>query len=265
MNYISSFLTHWVGRSCSSDDERYDILISKILYRRELLFSYNPIPFTSRYGGLRTKDSWGINMVCFTDMPLSMSEEHCNKYSRFGIAFHKAPLANCLVCPVAYSLNPFIYEAYSFLYHTALGLKHLTDGATMQEGPKTGKQFSYDTFMQKLHVFLLWFQDYAPSEFPNVEGSLLGTPEQYEFFADKKVYYYEREWRAVYREGDKFGWVSEHEGNEYFRFHESSVAYLICPEAFCKRAAEGLQMIFEPSCRPKVLPFEELVTGQWDA
>lgn len=264
MKHISSLLTHWVGKNCTTDEERYDILLKKILAPRELLFSYNPIPFSSKYGGLRTKNVWGAEMVCFTDMPLSMSEEHCKKYSRFGVAFRKAPLANCLVCPVAYTLNPFISEAYSFLYQTALGLKHVTDGATMQEGQHAGKQFSYDMYMQKLHHFLLWVQDHSPAEFPYQEGTLLASPEQAAFFDDKGSYYYEREWRAIYRPGDRFVWVSTHDGKAYFRFHESSVQYVICPDAFFERAKQDVNAMFEHSCRPDVLPFENLVTGLWD-
>jgi len=264
MKHVSSCLTHWVGRNCTSDSDRCEILLEKILPSRELLFSYNPIPFSSHYGGLCAKDAWGTKMVCFTDMPLSMSEDHCNKYSRFGIAFHKAPLANCLVCPVAYTLNPMIYEAYSWLFHTALGLKHLTDGAIMKDGLHAGKAFSYDTFMQKLHHFLLWTQDYSSADFPFLFDSLLSTVDQNNYFDDNTAFYYEREWRAVYRPGDGFVWVSVHDGEAYFCFAESSVKYLICPAAFCGATEAAVQGSFPTDSRPAVVAFEDLASGTYD-
>jgi hypothetical protein len=42
-------------------------------------------------------------MVCFTDVPLRHSNEHCNRYGRFGIAFHKLKMMNVGAQPVFYA------------------------------------------------------------------------------------------------------------------------------------------------------------------
>lgn len=42
-------------------------------------------------------------MVCFTDVPLSHSIQHCQLYGRFGIAFHKLKLMNVGAQPVFYA------------------------------------------------------------------------------------------------------------------------------------------------------------------
>lgn len=42
-------------------------------------------------------------MVCFTDVPLRHSSEHCKRYGRFGIAFHKLKLMNVGAQPVFYA------------------------------------------------------------------------------------------------------------------------------------------------------------------
>lgn len=42
-------------------------------------------------------------MVCFTDVPLRHSSEHCKRYGRFGIAFQKLKLMNVGAQPVFYA------------------------------------------------------------------------------------------------------------------------------------------------------------------
>jgi len=263
MKHISSLLTHWADKSCRSDEDRYDILINKIVRYQDLLFSFNNVPFASKYGGLRSKDCWGTKMVCFTDIPLSMSVDHCDKYSKFGISFRKAPLANCCVCPVAYAINPSISQAYSYLYHSADGLKALVDDKIMPEGVYAGRKFSFDSYMQNLNHFLAWMQDHSPEEFTYNEGSLVATEKQDVFFSDRSSYYYEREWRAIYRDGDRFAWVKERDNSVYFHFDKTSVQHIICPEAYCKRARNDIAVVFAGP-KPEVIAFEELTTGKWD-
>lgn len=207
-----------------------------------------------------SKDTWGIEMVCFTDMPLSMSGDHCEKYSKFAAVFSKPALANCCVCPVAYMLNPFVSNAYSYLYHIGIGLAGIADGKELTKGNRAGERFSLDRYMQHLHHFLAWMQDYGTLEFPYVEGTIESNETQLSFFDDPAAYYYEREWRAVYRPGDKFSWVHFHDGRAYFRFADSSLKYLIVPEGFQERAIQDLSVMSYVDT-PTVMSFEEVSSG----
>jgi hypothetical protein len=260
MQYISSLLTHWIGRLLQSDEEKYEVLIDKILRKRELLFSRNPIAFSSKYGGFTEKESWGVKMVCFTDMPLSMSQAHCDRYSQFGVAFFKHALANSCLCPVAYAMNPFIYKAYSYLYHNFVALKALVDDKTLIDGAP----FSFDKSMQSLHTWIAWSQDYSEEEFARDEHSILANPSQADFFKDKSAFYYEREWRAVYRPGDKFCWATEHDNDSFFQFDASSIRYVIVPPSFIERARKDISSIFKSMGCPLAISFDELKSGNRD-
>jgi hypothetical protein len=261
MRYISSLLTHWLGRSLPTEIERYRLLMRTILPSRELLYSSNAIAFCSKYGGFT---NWQIKMVCFTDMPLSASEAHSTKYSRFGIALHKHAMANCCVAPVGYTLSPFVYEAYSYLYHHAAGLKNLVEGVPLPTGRAAGEPFSSHKFMQKLHEFIVLSQGYSDREFIHDERTIVPREDMAAFFHNEHAYYYEREWRTVYRNGDKFCWVAEHDGKQYFRFDWKSIRYVIVPESFVRVAAEEIPAIAAPQPPPQIVAFEHLATGDYD-
>jgi hypothetical protein len=84
------------------------------------------------------------------------------------------------------------------------------------------------------------------------------------YFSDESDYYYEREWRAIYREGDKFGWVSAHDGRHYFRFDAQSIRYVIVPEEFLERALDGVPSVVDKTARLEIVAFEKLASGDYD-
>ncbi len=200
-------------------------------------------------------------MVCFTDMPLSMSSDHCEKYSKFAAVFRKASLANSCVCPVAYTLNPFVSQAYSYFYYVGIGLEEIADGKALTKGKRAGKRFLLHEYMQQLHQFLAWIQDYSNQEFPYVEGTLEANDEHDAFFNDPSAFYYEREWRAVYRPGDAFPWVRLHDGRAYFGYSDSSLKYLVVPEKFLASATADLSDITFAGTAPEVKSFEDVLSG----
>ena len=61
-------------------------------------------------------------------------------------------MANSCVVPVAYALNPFIYDAYSYIYHSIKGMESFLDGQKIPAGKKSGEVFKASTFMQKLYA-----------------------------------------------------------------------------------------------------------------
>ncbi len=74
--HISSDLIHWTGKD---GDDRGAKILSVIGSSLGLLFSYNPLHKVDWYNEIHEK------MVCFTDVPLRHSAEHCKRYGRFGL------------------------------------------------------------------------------------------------------------------------------------------------------------------------------------
>ena len=92
--YISDYLIHWTGKD---GDEKGAEVLSIIASTCQLLLSYNRLHIFDIYNEIHVK------MVCFTDVPLSHSIQHCRRYGRFGIAFHKLKLMNAGAQPVFYA------------------------------------------------------------------------------------------------------------------------------------------------------------------
>lgn len=89
--FISDYLVHWTGKD--GDVTGADIL-SLIASTCQLLLSYNVFHILDIYNKIQEK------MVCFTDVPLAHAAQHCQRYGRFGIAFHKMRLMNVGTQPV---------------------------------------------------------------------------------------------------------------------------------------------------------------------
>ena len=107
MNYISDTLCHFVGRSKSSDDERFELLLKIIKDQKLKANLENPdqpvISSNVDYRGDRLGEVFNrCDCVCFCDIPNEMLEIHTLKYSKFGIGFSKTFLSKKGVHPVMY-------------------------------------------------------------------------------------------------------------------------------------------------------------------
>ena len=92
--YISDYLIHWTGKD---GYEKGAEVLSIIASSCQLLLSYNRLHIFDIYHEIHEK------MVCFTDVPLSHSIQHCRRYGRFGIAFFNLKLMNVGAQPVFYA------------------------------------------------------------------------------------------------------------------------------------------------------------------
>lgn len=130
MRYVSSELTHFVGRSLGTDSERFHLL-SRIIEGRALIdprhkdrsdcifmgglrnldtgeviegVEYSSVPNVRHDMKARLSDNQLVQfeMVCFCDIPLEAMQIHCSKYGRFGLAFSKHFLIRQGACPVMY-------------------------------------------------------------------------------------------------------------------------------------------------------------------
>lgn len=92
--YISDNLIHWTGKN--GDDDGVQNL-SAIVSTCRLRLSYNRVHILDIRHELHEK------MVCFTDVPIQHSREHCLRYGKFGVAFDKKQLMFVGAQPVFYA------------------------------------------------------------------------------------------------------------------------------------------------------------------
>jgi Putative abortive phage resistance protein AbiGi, antitoxin len=106
--YVSPDLTHFVGRALKNDELRYQLL-KRILVAG--LLKARPKARSARYAyvlekhtdlDLSSNDAYRGSVVCFCDIPPSDLWLHMGKYSRFGLSFPKAFVAECGALPVMY-------------------------------------------------------------------------------------------------------------------------------------------------------------------
>lgn len=97
MQAISDNLIHFLGKQYKgSPNEQLEIF--KFIINFGLRFKKTPIKFGD--GG-----SVDNHVVCFTDIPLSLCEEHAEHYGKFGIGFKKSSIKKCGGNPARYFIN----------------------------------------------------------------------------------------------------------------------------------------------------------------
>lgn len=94
IKYISNELCHFVGRSKSTESERFDLLTHIVKGGRLVANIQNQdkptIQSSSNYKANRLGEIFEQNdVVCFCDIPRKSLGIHTNKYSEFGISFKK--------------------------------------------------------------------------------------------------------------------------------------------------------------------------------
>lgn len=212
-HYINNELVHWTGRNVSND-VAFKTLSS--ICEEEVL----RLTFCPRY--VQDKFRPDTAMVCFTDVPLRYSREHCGIFGRFGIAFHKQKM-------IEYGANPVFYT-------TGQHLQRIKEIAEL-----TAELYEYYRDRE-------WREDFESYQF--TDAQFLSLHETTEFSqeysyknADEANYvtYYQREWRLTFNSLDFAGGSSPHlpgkscfyirGGNSYqiFKFAAADVAYLIVP------------------------------------
>ncbi|SPP65998.1 abortive infection system antitoxin AbiGi family protein [Nitrospira lenta] len=211
--YVSNELVHWTGRE-KSDAEAFAIL--RAICSEEILrLSYCPNHVNAGY----RKES---AMVCFTDIPLRHSREHCSKFGRFGIGFSKSRM-------IEYGANPVHYTTrahFEKIVHVARMLERMKDSEKDREWKEDGEPYS---FTENETVALLevgeFLQEYA---YKNEDHSSYVT-------------YYQREWRLTFNSLPFAGGTSEHrpgmscfyirDGKSYrvFKFSPDDIEFLIVP------------------------------------
>jgi hypothetical protein len=224
-DFISDTLMHWTGRN-KPEDQAFDI-IRRIVESRKLLLTYCP-----NYTDLPEKLATKTQMVCFTDIPLSLSREHCESFGEFGVGFNKKRM-------MAYGANPVLYTTDEMRnkVHAFISLvKKLHSEEVDRESRSQGDRYQF-TSEQFWALF-----------------DMMGLTQEYSY-DDDRINYYQREWRISYNalimghvkgggpqtipgQGAMFGRIPN---TDKFAcsmlFDVGDIDYLVVPEAFRDRAA----------------------------
>jgi hypothetical protein len=215
-NYVSNELTHWVGRG-KTDSEAFEVL--KIIFTSKLL------KLSQCYTGSKIDKNVNLSsaeyMICFTDVPLNLSNKHCDTFGKFGISYKKTKLIPYGANPVLYftsqlsgSINTFENRIFSMLDD----LKKETD-----------PDFTEYVNLRRILSFVQTY-DYKENDYSDNPN------------------YYQREWRIVFdgsfvtNELDKIvpGQQFLDAGNKwaFLAFDYSDVESIIIPEAYRNEALE---------------------------
>lgn len=212
-DYISNELMHWTGRS-KSDADAFETL-KTICNETILRLTYCPNYTAENY---KQKSE----MVCFTDIPLKYSKEHCGKFGRVGIAFKKNHM-------VAYGANPALYT--TGVHHEQI--RNIGSLLARMEDLEKDREWRSD-------VDFYSFSEDETVAMQEVTDFLQEFSYKSNDTADY-VNYYQREWRLTFRSLPFAGGDSEHtpgkscfycrDGRYYkvFKFSPNDIEYLVVP------------------------------------
>lgn len=197
-NYVSSELTHFVGRALKTDDERYNLLINIIKSgilrgkidngRGSTMVQIDP---NLEFSG---NESYNPNIVCFCDIPANDFHIHMSKYSKFGVAFSKDFLTKQGARPVCYvpKSSTYVNQNISEIFNKnvkALQIKSITESliASANVGTKNDgivintDNLSLQQFLDLQLLSFIKFFDISKDD------------------DDIDNFYMEREWRSLER------------------------------------------------------------------
>lgn len=236
-HYISNELVHWTGRG-KSEAQAFDTL-KTICDERLLRLTYCPNYVQPDYKPETA-------MVCFTDIPLRYSREHCDRFGRFGIGFKKPRM-------IHYGANPALYTTVTHfvrIRQIAAMLERMKD---LEKDRQWREEFEQYFFTEDETVALLEVTEFL-QEYSYKNSDL-----------SDYVTYYQREWRLAFRSLPFAGDTTPHDpgmscfykrnGNSYpiFKFAPSDVEFIIAPLRYwvaARRIAKHL------GCKVKIYEFQ---------
>jgi len=183
--YISSELTHFVGRSLGSDKDRYDLLckivregvlmdpshvgqrnsVFRVVGRPvagetvtdDLIYISDPSVRHDIEAKLSDNSLLQFEVVCFCDIPLDNLGIHCFKYGCFGLAFSKPFL-------VAQGASPVMYIPKPGSFAMTLREVRSLSGEVLYEESKSGSRAQIVDEVYNFHNFGLLYARYKALE-----------------------------------------------------------------------------------------------------
>ena len=229
-DFISNTLTHWTGRD--KTDETAFSIVEQIITSKKLLLTYCP-----NYPRLAPNRQLKTMMICFTDIPLNLSHEQCDRFGKFGIGFSKEVMIRYGANPVLYTTREMNDRVEKFISLIGKLQSEEVDrewrDAALNDDAGDRYQFNSEQF-------------YAMAE-------LAGFMQNYQY-SDTSIDYYQREWRINYEtlpkalglepqenpgQGAIHGSIGEGERRRVvcsMLFDLNDIDYLVVPRAFYDRA-----------------------------
>ena len=179
--YISSELTHFVGKGSLEDFELQYLKLCSILSTKRLTHDVKNLKKSDRTFGIRIPPDGKLSqngmidtdMVCFCDIPVEDLEIHTQKYGYFGLSFSKEFIASRGGAPVFY-----IPQRTAEEFDKLIEIRPEIDPfKSPDEGDQARiKMFSFA--LEKVFSYLKSFDYRLPED-------------------NEENYYFEREWRLL--------------------------------------------------------------------
>lgn len=219
--HIGTSLVHWTGRK-KAPDEAYTI-IDKICESQQLRMSFCP----KYVEGAFTPQT---SMVCFTDIPLYLSQRHCSLFGKFGIGFNKNRL-------IDYGANPVLYTTRRHFdrIRSIFGIQDIMLEA--ERDREWQKQFSSIAAFSEEQTWALY--------------EILGYLQEYSYHDrdhDQYVTYHQREWRLSFdclelqtsglsnEVGKKSFAIENGASHRVFNFDKADIDFIVVPKSHKKEA-----------------------------
>lgn len=203
--------------------------------------------------------------ICFTDIPFSECQQHCEYFSHFGISFPKHYLIKYGASPVLYCVNPRIIMSINKIYDffQAIHSEHMEDFITNYKGDvnKSSLFNSYLSAQQALRFISGLLKNYSLKEIEDChigreEESLIEKIDENFIYEDEFPYYYEREWRMIF-DPPRTTWCTDFESNVYFPILPSEIRSLIVPRKYFQDLCGQIKSIF-PESQISIFLYEDL-------
>jgi hypothetical protein len=242
--YVAKELTHFVGRSKETDEERYSVLVT--ILKSGLLSARPATPDEASMlevhadALLSDESMYATRVICFCDIPLDDLEIHMSKFSCFGLSFKKEFLLERGANPVFYIAeesqitrprNPqeALEEAHELARETGIGKGGLSE--------RVSRVTYFDDHLPRHHHLFMELRKIPKSklkEFGIADPDSIG---RIEWFHDVHIGSFFKPFRALQGEDDPRNYYMEREwriaGN--IRFSLADVYRVILPSSFAQR------------------------------
>lgn len=270
MKYVSDILMHFVGRAHRDEPENLVEVAHKILTNG---FMFTPQRVTVGAVAGNIPFDMTIDAVCFTDIPLRLSDPHVARYSTCAIGVTKSLVKNWGGNPVLYMVEPtapvdpaarahfrgiFAGQLQASIARLAmdhdlinkLSPEHWSAGLSPQQREAARSELFWALGSHLKPMFDLG---------PDVDGE--------DQLARRDRYYLEREWRVALTDAHKkhaaldMGLVSHNEGRFFLTIPRHEVRVVVVPNKTSGRLLRNrlCESGWSLDEVPPIIPFSETV------
>lgn len=235
---VTDNLIHFLGRNDKLSPDKQFIIFKSII-ENGLRMGKSTFCYASSQSVLH------VQIVCFTDIPLNLCDEHTAVYGKFGIGFKKSFVKRVGGNPVRYLVNYMPHESGDDSLIECRGITYNSLSSIfglfkmLADRRQEGLEFICDDKGNKLlnteQIDEIINQVIATFGYDKETGDL-GPARDNDQSTDQ--YYREREWRIVPVLGNKInGSIKELDGYTYVNFTRKDINMIVVPNSDIKRSA----------------------------